>query len=100
MSSILKDLYDGNLCPAGRDYTRSKSAKDYKTLLSSQVELGEQLEDRLDVQARDMFNTYCKMQVELNILEEEDLFLYAFRLGARMLLEILSPRDGIQAEDF
>lgn len=100
MTSVLKDLYDGKLCPAERTFARGAHVEAYKKLFFKQTEIGEQLEKQFDTQAQKMFGTYRELQINLNIMEEEELFFYAFRLGARMLLEILSPCDGAGQEDF
>lgn len=100
MSSILKELYNGNLCPADHTFPKGGNAKKYKMLTDSQVEIGEQLENFMDAQARKQFDTYRDMQIEINIIEQEELFLYAFRLGAQMMLELLNPHDGAGTADF
>lgn len=100
MSSILKELYDGNICPADHTVAQGENAKKYKMLIGSQIEIGTQLEKSLDEQERKQFDAYRDMQIDLNILEQEELFLYAFRLGARMMLELTSPYDDAPKEAF
>lgn len=58
MSSVLKDLYDGNLCPAEHTFAQGARAEAYKKLFYKQTEIGQQLEKQLDAQAQEIFNKY------------------------------------------
>lgn len=101
MPSILKDFYNGKLCPSERNLAHGQKAKSYMKLLEKQDAIVKRLEDSLDVQNSDAFKAYCELQMQLDAIEQEDLFLYAFRLGARLEHELFTPRtDGISAENF
>lgn len=48
-----------------------------------------------------MFREYCDLQARMDVVIQEDLFLYAFRLGARWEREIFSSRNNaVLEEDF
>ncbi len=99
MPSVLEELYYGNIHPADRALANTKKAKDFRQLHHAQVQLEEQLESVLSEQELTQFRTYCNMQGELNCREHEELFLYAFRLGAKMMIEILLPRENKLTEE-
>lgn len=50
----------------------------------------ETLPPEAKAQAVELENLKCR----LNLLEEEDMFLYGFRMGARMMLDILGDDEG------
>ncbi|MGN0562079.1 MAG: DUF6809 family protein [Candidatus Fimenecus sp.] len=101
MAAILKNFYNGNLCPIDRTFAHGKEAQKYKLLMKKQDELAAYIKNRLDEQGLEHFQAYCDLQIQLNIAEQEDMFVYAFRLGAHWYQEVFSPRtDGISAEDF
>lgn len=99
MVSVLEELYRGNIAPADRAFARTEKAKKFKNLHRAQTQLGEQLEAVLDEQQIMQFHTYCNIQHELDCREQEELFLYAFRLGAKLMTEILLPRENSLTEE-
>lgn len=99
MLSVLEELYRGNIVPTDRAFASTEKAKEFKNLLHAQTQLAEQLEAALDEQQTIQFHTYCNMQGELDCREQEELFLYAFRLGAKLMTEILLPRENKLAEE-
>ncbi len=101
MSSILKDFYNGDLCPADRRLAHGEEAESYLRLLDMQETAAKRLESSLDEQELKNFRAYCELQMQINTIEQEDMFLYAFRLGAHLEQELLLPRKGsISAENF
>lgn len=94
MISVLEELYCGNIHPADRALANSKKAEDFRELQHTGTQLMEQLEAVLNEQQLMQFHTYCNMQGELTCREQEELFVYAFRLGAKMMIEVLLPREN------
>lgn len=100
MSSVLKNLYNGQLCPAERNLARGAETKAYSKLLEAQDTAAKRLKASLDEQSTEDFKAYCALQTQISLIEQEDLFLYALRLGARLEQALFAPRtDGISAED-
>ena len=73
MKSILEELFYGNVCP--NTDCRSKD-KETKELTDKQKETLEKFDD--------CYN-------ELTDINEREIFVYAFRLGARIAIEVLYP---------
>ena len=73
MKSILEELFYGNVCP--NTDCRSKD-KETKELTDKQKEILEKFDD--------CYN-------ELTDINEREIFVYAFRLGARIAIEVLFP---------
>lgn len=87
MRSILEELWYGNISPNDGYYKITKTTKDlmgyiadhhdnlYKTLTDAQKEMLEKLDD-------------C--HAELIDINEREIFVYAFRLGARIVIEVMN----------
>lgn len=101
MKSVLKEFYRGNFVPCNREFENSGTAKMYRELLQKQETVYKRLEASLDTQQVKDFQAYCALQAQMEVEEQEELFLYAFRLGARWERELFSRRtDGIVKEPF
>lgn len=98
--SVLHSLYYGNLNPADRPYAPNSTSADFRNLLKQQAEVGDCLNTYTDAQVQKWFFSYCELQAKISAAEQEELFAYAFRLGARMYRETFAPRDGVLQEDF
>lgn len=87
--------------PCNREFENSDAAKMYRELLQKQEIIYKRLEASLDTQQATDFQAYCALQAQMEAEEQEDLFLYSFRLGARWERELFSRRtDGIVKEPF
>lgn len=87
--------------PCNREFENSDAAKMYRELLQKQEIIYKRLEASLDTQQAKDFQAYCALQAQMEAEEQEDLFLYAFRFGARWERELFSRRtDGIVKEPF
>lgn len=69
--------------PCNREFENSDAAKMYRELLQKQEIIYKRLEASLDTQQATDFQAYCALQAQMEVEEQEDLFLYAFRFGAR-----------------
>lgn len=91
MDTILRELYHGKNYHSNRIFAKSQEREDFRQLLDSKAKIVQQLEDTLDESTLMQFHTYYNMNEKCADIEREELFTYAFRLGARMMAEILSP---------
>lgn len=87
--------------PCNREFENSGAARMYRELLRKQETIYKRLETSFDAQQAKDFQAYCALQAQMEAEEQEDLFLYSFRLGARWERELFSRRtDGIVKEPF
>lgn len=101
MLSILKEFYQGNIKPVDRDYQQNENSKQFRAWLQEQNEISRQLTEFFNAEQFAMFRKYCDLQARMDVAMQEDLFLYAFRLGARWKREIFSSRkNAVLEEDF
>lgn len=83
---ILEDLYTGNVRPGERSFRQNSQ---YKQALTLAVESGDALSKSLTAEQKMLFEEYMDAQRELNILTDCETFIYAFKLGAKLMLDVL-----------
>ena len=84
--SILEELWYGNLDPAEYD---ACSSSEYKELIRLISRNEEKLMETMTDEQKNMFFRYSDCVREQQTLAETLLFKNSFRLGARIILEIL-----------
>lgn len=84
--SVLEDFWYGNIEPSQYDIS---SAKEYKEALRKICKNEERLQDTLTDAQRTLFEQYLDSVREFQAMADCLLFQNSFRLGARMMLEIL-----------
>ena len=83
---ILEDLYTGNVRPGERSF---KQNSQYSRTLAQAVESGDALSKSLTEEQKKLFEAYMDAQREVNILTDFETFIYSFKLGAKLMLDIL-----------
>ena len=86
---ILEDLYLGDVHPSERSF---KKDSQYARALNETVKAGDALIDTLTEKQKEMFEDYMTAQREVNALTDCETFIYAFRLGAKIMIDVLT--DG------
>ena len=87
MRSILEELWYGNICP--NDEYRD-AAKEAKELLRYVAEHHDNLLSTLTDKQKEILERFDDCYAELSDINEREIFVYAFRLGARIAIEIMS----------
>ena len=83
---ILEDLYTGNVRPGERSF---KQNSQYSRALAQAVESGDALIKSLTEEQKKLFEEYMDAQREVNILTDFETFIYALKLGAKLMLDVL-----------
>ena len=83
---ILEDLYTGNVRPGERSF---KQNSQYSRALAQAVESGDELSKSLTEEQKKLFEAYMDAQREVNILTDCETFIYSFKLGAKLMLDVL-----------
>ena len=86
---ILEDLYVGDIRPNERSFKRNSQ---YAKALDEVVKAGDVLTDGLTNEQRELFEDYMTAQREVNVLTDCETFCMAFKLGAKIMLDVLT--DG------
>ena len=94
MSSMIAELWQGNICP--QTDSRNNSLE-MKQLMEYMARHHDDLLKSMNEEQKDIFERFDDCWSEYASLAEEAIFVYAFRLGAQMMLDILSklacPQD-------
>lgn len=89
MKSILEELWYGNVYPSDNCREIKKETKD---LMKYLAEHHDNLYATLTKKQREMLEKFDDYYAELTDINERAIFVYAFRLGAKMMLEIMLPQ--------
>ena len=86
MRSIIEELFYGNVCP--NTDCRSKD-KETKELMGYIADHHSALNETLTDKQKEIFEKFNDCYDELTDINEREIFVYAFRLGARIAIEVL-----------
>ncbi|MBR0160425.1 MAG: hypothetical protein IJQ02_03900 [Oscillospiraceae bacterium] len=84
---VLEDLYLGDVRPSDRSFKRNSQ---YAKALDEVVKAGEALTDGLTEEQKELFEDYMTAQREVNVLTDCETFCMAFKLGAKIMLDVLT----------
>ena len=83
---VLEDLYIGNVRPGERMFKRNCQ---YAKALDETVKAGDALTASLSEEQKEFFEEYMTAQREVNILTDCETFCYGFKVGAKIMMDIL-----------
>ena len=86
MRLILEELFYGNICP--NTDCRSKD-KETKELMGYIADHHSALNETLTDKQKELFEKFNDCYDELTDINEREIFVYAFRLGMRIAIEVL-----------
>ena len=84
---ILNDLYAGDIRPCERMYPKSS---EYEKSLTELVEAGDKLAAELTPLQMELFERFTNAQVDVSALTDCETFCYGFRVGAKIMLDVLT----------
>ena len=84
MRSILEELFYGNVCS-----NTECRGKDTKQLMEYIADHHSALNETLTDKQKEIFEKFNDCYDELTDINEREIFVYAFRLGARIAIEVL-----------
>ena len=90
MKSILEELWHGNICPETDKRTNSS---DMKQLMRTMAKYHDEIMFTLTEEQKEIFEKFDDCWGEYVGLAEKAAFVYAFKLGARIVYEILTIND-------
>ena len=90
MKNILGELWHGNISP--QEDSRNNTPE-MKKLMEYMARHHDNLVKVLTEEQRDIFERFDDCWSEYASLAEEAIFVYAFRLGAQMMLDILRKEN-------
>ena len=87
---ILEELYLGGVRPGERS---GKLNAQYKKALDEIIEAGDALTASLSAEQKELFEDYMAAQREVSTLTDVETFIYSFRLGAKIMLDVLTESE-------
>lgn len=84
---VLEDLYMGDIHPNERSF---KKDSQYSRALNEVVKTGDALLSTLTEKQKGQFEAYITAQREVNVLTDCETFIYAFRLGAKIMIDVFT----------
>lgn len=89
MLSLLEELWYGNICPQEQS---TEHNKEVKNLISLMGKNRDELSSTLTDAQKETLEKYDDCVNEMNGIIEREIFSYGFRLGARIMLEVMLPQ--------
>lgn len=86
MRKILEELWYGNICP---NIGCRKVTKETKDLMAYIANHHDALQSTLTDKQKEMLEKFNDCHAELANINEREIFVYAFRLGARIAIEVM-----------
>ena len=93
---ILEELWYGNVTPGERYAEKGSRIWNLDRLIQQNKE---ELEPLLSEKAKEVLKKLWDNQSELNGLNESEVFICGFRLGARIMLEVLDGSERWEKEE-
>jgi hypothetical protein len=87
MKSILEELFYGNICPS---FDGREPNKEARKLMKYIADHHDNLLETLTDKQRETLEKFDDCYSELTGINERDIFIYAFKLGMRIAIEVLS----------
>lgn len=94
MLQILTDLYYGNIRPGEAAFARDS---EYAIKLRELVRYQNELNGLLGEDEKILFTSFCEAQSELNGMTAANNFVYGFRLGAQLIIAIMTE-NGLDSQ--
>ena len=87
MKSILEELWYGNICPSTECRMLTKETK---ALMSHIADHHDNLRETLTDEQKELLEKFNDCYAELTDINDREIFTFAFRLGARIAMEVMS----------
>ena len=87
MKSILEELWYGNICPSTECRMLTKETK---ALMSDIADHHDNLRETLTDEQKELLEKFNDCYAELTDINDREIFTFAFRLGARIAMEVMS----------
>ena len=90
MKSILEELFYGNICPNTDCRGNDEQTKELMVYIADHHNA---LKGELTDKQKEILEKFDDCWNELTDINEREIFVYAFKLGARIAIEVLSDKE-------
>ncbi len=91
MKSFIDELWNGNIIP--QESGLYKSAE-IKKISQKSIAYFEELSQTLTEEQKELLEKLLDSKIEYGTISDNLVFAYAFRLGAKMMLDVMALTDG------
>lgn len=91
MHDTIRSLWRGNLTPGERSVRKDS---EYHHLIDLLCGLTDRLRERLNDDEKELLEKILELENEMQSTAEEEVFIEAFQLGARLAVEALTDYHG------
>ena len=88
---VLRELWRGEVSPTDR---RVRQGSEYQQRAAEVRKQMMELTAMLSPEVKERMDTINDLKHDLSMMAEEDVFIYGFRLGARMILDVMGNYEG------
>ena len=88
---VLRELWRGEISPTDR---RVRQGSEYQQRAAEARKQIAEFTAILSPEAKERMDTINDQKHDLSMMAEEDVFIYGFRLGARMILDVMGNYEG------
>ena len=92
MQSILEELFYGNICPNTDCRCNNNHTKELMGYIANHHD---SLAQSLNEQQQETLEKFDDCLSELNDINEREIFIYAFRLGMRIAIDVLCENKNL-----
>ena len=83
---FLEEFWNGNISPGEGRY---HAKKEYKEVWRLVEQTEDKLKERLSSEDFELFTQYQEAEARAGDIEDSDIFIEGFRMGARVILDVL-----------
>ena len=83
---FLEEFWNGNIAPGEGRYHSKKEYKEAWKLVES---MEDKLKEQLSSEDWEVFTQYQEAEAKAGDIEDADIFIEGFRMGARVILDVL-----------
>ena len=88
---VLEELWEGKIAPSERGY---REGSPFAKMVRQVSESEEGFYKELSPEGRRAYEAYCERQGQLDDVKDCDSFIRGFRLGARMILDVVGDYNS------
>ena len=88
--SILEELYNGNICPADKYMKRGSEYYEISRFLANKEDV---FLENLTQEQKALYEEILDKRTDQENIYTKEIFVEGFRLGAQIMLEILTEQD-------
>lgn len=84
--TVIEELWFGNIAPSVRNV---RKGSEFQALANQAAKAEEKLLEGMSAETKEVFEDFCEKEQLMSSIGETDAFVKGFRLGAKIMLEVV-----------